>query len=106
MTSRSRHPVGGPRRGWGLVAAAVLVLTVAIIRTNAPGTTSGSLTPVTVEPRTHVALVPVSTTVLAQFADASERLDTANVAITQPLARSNGAPVAQVAQEVAPYLTA
>jgi hypothetical protein len=99
-------------RWWGkyvvwVGAIAVVVIIVSIIRLFAPGSTSpGSLTPVTVKSDTHAALIPVSSTVLSQFTAASNRLNAANVTITHALDGSTGQSVAQVTQEVTPYVTA
>jgi hypothetical protein len=89
-----------------LVAAVIVVVVVAVLRARGPGLPSGSLTPVTVKSGAHSVLKPVSQTVLTQFNVASERLNTANDNITQALAASNGASVAQVTREVTPYATA
>lgn len=97
-------------RRWGgaipwVMAVVVVVVVVAIIRSNSPGSTPGSLTPETVKSGTHAALIPVSNTVLNQFTVASTRLDAANVTVTHALANSSGQSVAQVTQELSPYVT-
>jgi hypothetical protein len=102
-----------PRR-WGrvilwCVAAAVVVIAVALIRMNAPGSTSGSLTPTTVQPKTNAApkaLIAVSPSVKKAFVTASAPLKAANFAATQAMASSAGQSTAQVAQEVTPYAKA
>jgi hypothetical protein len=88
-----------------VVAVIVVVVLVAVIRSQSPGSTSGDLTPVSVKSGSHAAFVLASPTVVTQFTDASTRLDTANVAISHALANSKGASVAQVTQEVTPYVT-
>ena len=88
-----------------VLAIIVVVVIVAIIRSQSPGSTSGDLTPVSVTSGGHAALIQVSPTVLNQFTDASTNLDTANVTITHALADSEGASVTQVTQEVTPYIT-
>ena len=102
-------PGRSPRR-WGsaipwVVAVVVVVIIVAIIRANSPGSTPGSLTPLTVKSETHKELIPVSNTVLNQFTVASTRLNAANVTVTHALATSSGQSVAQVTQELSPYVT-
>ena len=97
-------------RRWGgaipwAVAVVVIVVVVAIIRSNSPGSTPGSLTPETVKAGTHAALIPVSATVLDQFTVASTGLNAANVTVTHALATSSGQSVAQVTQELSPYVT-
>jgi hypothetical protein len=93
--------------GLWLAAVIVVVVIVAVIRMNAPGATSGSLTPTTVtHQKSPVAHIPVSTTTKAAFLSASNRLNVANVTVTQELASSSGQSVAQIAQEITPYVTA
>jgi hypothetical protein len=87
------------------MAIVVVVVVVAIIRSNSPGSTPGSLTPETVKSGTHAPLIPVSTTVLTQFTVASTRLNAANVTVTHALADSSGQSVAQITQELSPYVT-
>jgi hypothetical protein len=101
-----------PGRRWTkpvlwLAAVIIVVVIVAVIRMNAPGATSGSLTPETVtHQKSPVARVPVTTTTKTAFLSAANRLDVANVAVTQELASSSGQSVTQIAQETAPYVTA
>ena len=102
-------PEGFLRR-WGgaipwIMAVVVVVVVVAIIRSNSPGSTPGSLTPETVKSGTHAALIPVNNTVLAQFTVASTSLNAANVTVTHALADSSGQSVAQITQELSPYVT-
>jgi hypothetical protein len=87
------------------VAVVVVVIVVAIIRSNSPGSTGGDLTPVTVESGSHAALIPVSKTDLTEFSNISKKLNTANVTVTHALASSSGQSVAQVTQEISPYVT-
>jgi hypothetical protein len=98
-----------PPQRWGrialwAVAAALVVVVVAVIRMNAPGATSGSLTPTTVtKSSAPAALIAVSPSVKSAFAAASTNLNAANVTVTQALASSSGQSVAQITQEVTPY---
>ena len=106
---RATHKSGepAPPRWWvkyvlWLGTAVVVVIIVAIIRSNSPGSTpnpfgssiSGS------------SSVHVSNAVLQQFTAISKTLDTANIEATKALSDGNTQSVAQVATEVAPYLTA
>ena len=113
-TEQSAPPVKAPRRFGKLILVAVTVLIVVaiveIIRSSATGPdSSNSLTPTTV---THTKstsppeLIPVSSTVKADFTAASIDLATANAAVTRAVAGGTAQSPAQVAQEVAPYVTA
>jgi hypothetical protein len=69
----------------------------------------GTLTPTTVKSggsAPPAATIPVSSSLKASFLSISNVLDAANVTVTQKLASSNNQPVAQVAQEITPYVTA
>jgi hypothetical protein len=91
------------------VTILVVVAIVAIIRSSASNPDSGgSLTPTTV---THTStppteLIPVSSTVKSDFSAASVDLTTANAAVTHALAGGAAQSPSQVAQEIAPYVTA
>ena len=111
---RSRSPeVPTPPRWWAkyvlwVGAAVIVVLIVAIIRSNSPGSTSGPTLPSSPITGSSSAKTPVqvSKAKLIQFTTISQTLDTANVATTKALAGGDSQSVAQVATEVAPYLTA
>jgi hypothetical protein len=107
-------PTKAPRRFGKLilivVTALIVVAIVAIIRSSASNPdASDSLTPTSV---THSksapppAIIPVSSTVKSDFSAASVDLTTANAAVTRALAGGAVQSSAQVAQEVAPYVTA
>ncbi len=104
----AREPA--PPRWWAkyvmwLGTAIIVVIIVAIIRSNSPGTTRNS--PVASSPGSSATpSVQVSKAVLNQFTSISKTLDTANVAATKALANGSNQSVAQVATELAPYLTA
>jgi hypothetical protein len=92
-----------------LVTVLVVVVIVAIIRKSAdnnPG--GGSLTPTSVTHTTSAtpAVIPVSSSVKSAFSATSVDLNAANAAVTQALAGGAAQSPAQVAQEVAPYVTA
>jgi hypothetical protein len=105
-------PSPSSRRRYGklllwVIAVVVVIIIVEIIRVSAPSPNSDTLTPTTVTSTTApVASIAVSRAVKTQFESASTTLDAANVTLTQALASSSGQSVAQVAQEVAPYVTA
>jgi hypothetical protein len=92
-----------------LVTVLVVVVIVAIIRKSADNSPSdGSLTPTSVTHTTSAppAVIPVSSTVKSTFSATSVDLNTANVAVARALAGGAAQSPAQVAQEVAPYVTA
>ena len=103
-----------PPRWWvkyvlWLGTAIIVVIIVAIIRSNSPGSTSNTPVSSNSAPSGASATKPsvqVSGPVLAQFTTISKTLDTANVTATKALANGSSQSVAQVATEVAPYLTA
>jgi hypothetical protein len=108
-SGRTRSPQRWHRVALWAVAAAVVVTVVAVIRMNAPGATSGSLTPTTVPSKSSAApaaLIPVSRSVKSAFVAASASLNAANDTVTQALASSSGQSVAQITQELNPYATA
>jgi hypothetical protein len=91
------------------IIAAVLVITIVTVIRFTALSSPGTLTPTKVKPRGSAipaAIIPVTSSVKASFASTSKLLDAANVTVTQSLASSNGQPVAQVAQEIRPYVTA
>jgi hypothetical protein len=105
-------PEASPRK-WGklilwLSAIVVVVIIVTIIRHNAPGQTPGSLTPTSVTSGStgHTAVIPVSSTVLAQFTAATKDLDAANVVVNHGLAGGGSQTVTQVNEAVSPYIGA
>jgi hypothetical protein len=93
-----------------VVTALIVVAIVAIIRSSAANPNpSDSLTPTSVTHTTSAAtpaLIPVSSSVKSAFSAASVDLTAANVAVTRALAGGAAQSPAQVAQEVAPYVTA
>jgi hypothetical protein len=94
-----------------LVTVLVVVVIVAIIRKSANTNPGGdSLTPTSVTRSTSSgstpALIPVSSSVKSAFSATSVDLTAANVAVTRALAGGAAQAPAQVAQEVAPYVTA
>jgi hypothetical protein len=107
-------PTKAPRRFGKLipivVTALIVVAIVAIIRSSAANPNpSDSLTPTSVTHTTSAAtpaLIPVSSSVKSAFSAASVDLTAANVAVTRALAGGAAQSPAQVAQEVAPYVTA
>ncbi len=112
--SRRRSPqVTTPGRWWvkyvWLGAAVIVVIIVAIIRSNSPSSTSGPPAALNPAPSGSAATNPtiqLSRTVLTEFASISKTLDTANITVTKELANGSSQSVAQVATEIAPYLTA
>jgi hypothetical protein len=102
------------RRRWGrvilwAVAAVVVVIAVALIRMNAPGSTPNGLTPTTVHSESNAppkARIAVSPTVTKAFVTASTPLKAANYTVTQAMASSSGQTTAQTAAEVIPYAKA
>ncbi len=102
-----------PPRWWAkyvlwLGTAIIVVIIVAIIRSNSPGSTSGPSLPSSPSASSSATkpLVQVGRTDLIEFTTISKKLDTANIAATKALAGGESQSVAQVATEVAPYLTA
>ena len=93
-----------------VVTALIVVAIVAIIRSSAANPNpSDSLTPTSVTHTTSAptpALIPVSSSVKSAFSAASVDLTAANAAVTRALAGGAAQSPAQVAQEVAPYVTA
>ena len=93
-----------------LVTVLVVVVIVAIIRKSADDTpSSDSLTPTSVTQTTSAstpALIPVSSSVKSTFSATSVDLTAANAAAARALAGGAAQSPAQVAQEVAPYVTA
>ena len=97
-----------PPRWWvkyimWLGTAVIVVIIVAIIRSNSPPSTSspfGSLSNGT------STTIHVSNAVLTEFTTISKSLNTANIEATKALANGSSQTTAQVATEVAPYLTA
>jgi hypothetical protein len=93
-----------------LVTVLVVVVIVAIIRKSADNNPSGgSLTPTSVTRTTSgstPALIPVSSSVKSAFSATSVDLAAANAAVTRALAGGAAQSPAQVAEEVAPYVTA
>jgi hypothetical protein len=98
-----------------LVTVLLVVVIVAIIRKSADtGSSSNSLSPTKVTQKkpapttttTPATSIPVSSSVLSAFTTASLNLDAANATVTRELAGGASQSVGQVAQEVAPYVTA
>jgi len=92
-----------------LVTVLIVVVIVAIIRKSADNNPSGgSLTPTSVTHTTSAtpAVIPVSSAVKSTFSATSVDLTAANAAVTRALAGGAAQSPAQVAQEVAPYVTA
>ena len=93
-----------------VITALIVVAIVAIIRSSAANPNpSDSLTPTSVTHTTSAptpALIPVSSSVKSAFSAASVDLTAANAAVTRALAGGAAQSPAQVAQEVAPYVTA
>jgi len=94
-------------------AAIAVVVIVAIIRSSSPGSTPGSLPPasstttsVSSGSGATASTIAVGGAVLSGFTTASNNLDAANVVVTRALAGGRSQPVAQIAQEVAPYIKA
>jgi hypothetical protein len=109
----------GPARRWPknfgrivlvLVTVLIVVVIVAIIRKSADNNPSGgSLTPTSVTRTTSgstPALIPVSSSVKSAFSATSVDLAAANASVTRALAGGAAQSPAQVAEEVAPYVTA
>jgi hypothetical protein len=97
-----------------LLTVVVVVVIVAIIRKSADNSSgSGSLTPTSVTHKkppatqtTTPAVIPVSSSVKSAFSATSVELNTANAAVTKALTGGAAQSPAQIAQEVAPYVTA
>jgi hypothetical protein len=97
-----------------LLTVLVVVVIVAIIRKSADnGSGAGSLTPTSVTQKkspapqtTTPAVIPVTSAVKSAFSATSVDLNTANAAVTRALAGGAAQSPAQVAAEVAPYVTA
>jgi hypothetical protein len=92
-----------PPRWWvkyvlWLGTAIIVVIIVAMVRSNSPSSNPGS--PLSSPP------VHVSKTVLTQYTAISATLDRANAAAAKALANGSSQTAAQVVAEVAPYLTA
>ena len=99
-----------PPRWWvkyvmWLGTAVIVVIIVAIIRSNSPPSTSSPFGPLSNGTKTTTT-VHVSKAVLTEFTTISGALDTANMEATKALANGSSQSAAQVATEVAPYLKA
>jgi hypothetical protein len=105
-----RWPKNFGRIALVLVTVLIVVVIVAIIRKSADNNPSGgSLTPTSVTHTTSAstpALIPVSSSVKSAFSATSVDLTAANTAVTRALAGGAAQSPAQVAEEVAPYVTA
>jgi tRNA(adenine34) deaminase len=86
-----------------LGAALIVIIIVAIARSNGPGTSA--IPPLSTSSAAHPP-VQVSSTVVKEFTTISKTLDAANLTVSKALASSTGQSVAQVTADVAPYVSA
>jgi len=89
----------------GIVGTVILSL-ILLVGAPGPSPNSGALTTVSSGRAATVDDIVGSTNDKTAFSAASGPLDAANVSFKQALGSSTGASVAQVAQEVTPYVTA
>jgi hypothetical protein len=87
-----------------LIVAVVVIAVVTAIRLSVPSQDAGSLSPTTVTSKGSGATIPISSTARSEFTTASKLLDASNVTFTQALASSSAPTVAQITQDVTPYL--